>query len=152
MFYFNHTLMKNEFDYLLLPRDFAHCLNDRCSRAGECLRRQAALHVPSERPAFTVVNPACIVADGEDCTYFKADTRHCFASGITHLLDNVPHNDAVAIKQQLINYFGRTHFYRLWRKERLFSPAQQEYVRNLFLQRGIEEPPVFDEYVERYEE
>ena len=60
-------------------------------------------------------------------------------------------NDAIAIKRQMLTYFGRTHFYRLWRKERLFSPEQQEYVRQLFLERGLQEAPVFDEYVEQYE-
>ena len=70
---------------------------------------------------------------------------------MTHLLAYIPHNDAIAIIRQMLTYFGRTHFYRLWRKERLFSPEQQEYVRQLFLERGLQEAPVFDEYVEQYE-
>ena len=70
---------------------------------------------------------------------------------MTNLLAYIPHNDAIAIKQEMLTYFGRTHFYRLWRKERLFTPEQQEYIRQLFLERGLQEAPVFDEYVEQYE-
>lgn len=147
----NYACMKSEYDYQLLPETFAHCLNEQCERADGCLRRQAALRMPAERGIVTIVNPAHITPTGEDCSYFKADCLLRFARGITHLLDQVPHSDAVVIKQQLLSHFGRTHFYRFWRKERLLSPGQQEYIRQLFLKRGISGDPVFDEYVEQYE-
>lgn len=143
--------MKPEFDYQLLPHAFAHCLNGQCERADGCLRRQATLRMPTERGIVTIVNPAHMTPAGEDCPYFKVDCPQRFARGMSHLLDQVPHSDAVAIKQQMLSNFGRTLFYRLWRKESLFSPDQQEYIRQLFLQRGLSSAPVFDEYVEMYE-
>ena len=47
-------------------------------------------------------------------------------------------------------YFGTTHFYRLKRKERCFTPEDQLYVRDLLRQYNIEEEPLFDRYEENF--
>lgn len=143
--------MKPDFDYQSLSRHFIHCLNGQCKRADECLRHLVALRVPPDRELFTIVSPAYAAIADKDCRYFKADCLKLFARGMTHLLDSIPHKDAVVIKRQMLDYFGRTHFYRLWRKEVLFDESQQEYVRQLFKQRGLSAVPTFDEYVEMYE-
>lgn len=82
---------------------------------------------------------------------FVLDQPEQYARGITHLLDRVPHNDAVFIKQQMIAHFGQTNYYRFFRKERLVKPHEQKYIRQLFQKRGVTEEPVFDEYVEYYD-
>ena len=143
--------MEPKFDYNSVPYNFPHCFNKQCSLADKCLRHQVALRMPSERGVVTIVNPSCTASVDASCPYFKADSTQTYALGMTHLLDHVPHNDALIIKQQLLKYFGRPLFYRFWRKERLFTPEQQEYIRELFQKRGICETPVFDEYVEQYE-
>ena len=51
----------------------------------------------------------------------------------------------------MLEYFGRNSYYRFLRKERLISPSEQKYIRQLFRKRGIEDEPVYDEYLERYE-
>lgn len=143
--------MNKDFDYNLLPHAFTHCLNSQCKKGETCLRYKAAQHIPAELKKISIVNPAQVALVGEDCPFFKADELQQFALGMTNLLRHVPHEDAVIIKRQMRDYFGRSHYYRLWRKERMFSPEQQEYVRQLFLQRGLQEPPKFDEYVNQYE-
>lgn len=143
--------MKPDFDYSSSPSSFAHCMNKHCLRAKECLRYQMALRIPPERYTVTVVNPVHSSITEKNCSFFKPDCLILFARGITHLLERIPHNDAIAIKQQMLEHFGRTFFYRLWRKERLLNPCQQKYIQQLFIQRGIQEPPVFDEYIEQYE-
>lgn len=80
-----------------------------------------------------------------------ADEKKRFALGITHLLDNVPHKEALNIKRELMAALKRTTYYRCCRKERLLKPQEQEYIRQLFLEKGIKEEPVYDEYVEQYE-
>ena len=100
--------MKPEFNYQLIPYGFAHCLNRECKRANECLRSRAVLHLPSDRDTFTIVNPARTTTNGEDCHFFKEDKLKQFARGMTHLLDHIPHNDAVIIKRQMLNHFGKT--------------------------------------------
>ena len=49
------------------------------------------------------------------------------------------------------NYFSSHKESCPYRKERLLKPKEQEYIRQLFLKRGIKEEPVYDEYVEQYE-
>lgn len=142
--------MKPEFNYQLIPHGFAHCLNKECKRGNECLRYQASLHIPTEVRTFTVVN-SLFVATAEECPYFKADTPVLFAKGMTHLLARIPHNDAIEIKREMLKTFGRTLYYRFWRKEHLFNPKQQEYICQLFQERGLTDPPVFDEFIEQYE-
>lgn len=143
--------MKPDFDYNLIPHSFGYCLNSTCIHAAKCLRQLATSRIPKERNFITLVNPVSIAPSGKDCPHFKADSLLQFAQGMTHLLDHIPHNDAIIIKQQMLNYFGKNYYYRLWRKERLFTPSQQKYVRQLFEHRGISDAPVFDEYIEQYE-
>ena len=143
--------MSSDFDYTQFPYTFAHCLNSECLRAEQCLRQQVTLRMPKERGLVTVVNPNHVSPSGEDCKLFVLDQPEQYARGITHLLDRVPHNDAVFIKQQMIAHFGQTNYYRFFRKERLVKPHEQKYIRQLFQKRGVTEEPVFDEYVEYYD-
>lgn len=143
--------MSPEFDYKLVPAGFIHCLNGKCKQAKNCLRYQVTLRATAERKCFTTMNPAYIVATANDCPCFKADRMQKFALGMTRLLDKMPHADALAIKQQMISVFNRSTYYRCWRKERLISPDEQECIRKLFLDKGVKDQPVYDEYIEQYD-
>lgn len=143
--------MDTNFDYNLMPYDFVHCLNAECLRADTCLRHQMALRIPADRKTVTVVTPSSIKASGEDCPHFKVDQMVSYARGITHLLDHLPHNKSVIIKKQLLDHFGRSLYYRFWRKEYMISPAQQKDIRNIFHKNGIKEEPMFDEFISHYE-
>lgn len=72
------------------------------------------------------------------------------AYGMEHLLDNIPYRQAKEIRREMREYFGMTHFYRLKRKERCFTPEDQLYVRDLLRQYNIEEEPLFDRYEENF--
>lgn len=144
--------MKANIDYNEFPGRFAHCLNDKCVRGGQCLRRQMALAVPKERDCFMVVNPAQIgPISGENCTHFLLDQPQQYAKGIKRLYDKVPHKEAQTLKRQIMGYLGRTAYYRCYRGERLISPQEQEQIRQLFLQQNINEEPQFDTYIEYYQ-
>lgn len=143
--------MKPDFDYNLVPYRFLHCLNGQCMHAADCLRHQVSLRLPVEHEAVTIVNPARIALVKEDCPYFMPDRLQRFALGITRLFDSIPHADAVIIKRQMIAHFKTHMYYRFFRKERLITPAGQEYIRQLFLHRGLKEEPVYDEFVEQYD-
>ena len=60
-------------------------------------------------------------------------------------------NNVQLIPTTSLAELNRTTYYRCYRKERLLKPKEQEYIRQLFLKRGIKEEPVYDEYVEQYE-
>ena len=142
--------MKPDFDYSTVPYNFVHCLRTECPHAAECLRYQVALRVPGKCETINVVSPSYTPPKGKECAYFLKDCMQRFAMGIKHMLDKLPHTDAMIIKKQMINYFSRTVYYRHWRNERAFSPKEQAYIRKLFLRRGITEEPIYEEYIEQY--
>ncbi|WP_102406461.1 DUF6078 family protein [Parabacteroides bouchesdurhonensis] len=142
--------MKPNFDYKSVPYNFSYCFNDKCKRSAECLRHEISIHIPSEYGVISTISPMYKTPEGKDCPYFKPDKQERFALGITHLLDEIPHSDAVVIRRQMIDHFQRSTYYRCQRKERLISPDEQEYIRQLFVRHGIKNEPVYDKYVEQY--
>ncbi len=142
--------MEQPFDYDIIPPLFVHCVNSQCLRAGECLRRKAILNARPGKYTLKIVNPADIREDGEDCRFFFADKKTTFALGITHLLDDLPYNKALAVKTNLLEHFSKGTYYRILNKERVIKPHEERYIRNLFIKLGIKEEPRFDRYVEKY--
>ncbi len=137
-------------DYTSAPHLFGYCLNDSCSRAARCLRRQAALHLPPEREYFVVLNPSLAAAGGEACPYYAPDQPVRMAWGLTSLFAPLPHAVARAVKADMLAHFGASRFYRFKRKEYGLTPEQQAYVKRLFLSHGIESEPAYDEYRDVY--
>ena len=82
---------------------------------------------------------------------FKADKEKRYALGITHLLDDLPHNKAIAIKRAMNANFSKGTLYRIQKKERSITPAEQNIIRHIFIQYGIHADPLFDEYIEQYD-
>ena len=72
------------------------------------------------------------------------------AWGVRALLDDVPLKDAVSIKDRLLQHFGRSLYYRFYRKEYSIDPEQQEFIRRLFRQKDIKKEPAFEYYTEEY--
>lgn len=144
--------MDTNFDYNSFPASFVHCLNESCKRGEQCLRRQMALRIPNERTCMRTINPGYIesLPDG-NCKFFLLDQPQRYARGFTHLFDNIPHQKALAIKAQMLQYFGRTVYYRCYRKERLIKPFEQERIRQMYRSQQISEEPQFDEYVPYYD-
>lgn len=133
------------------PYNFLYCINAQCPQAARCLRYQQISRLTPRSHSLDVLNPMRITTENGECTHFLVDEQKRFALGITHLLDNVPHSEAVIIKNMLITYFNRATYYRCRRRERLITPAEQTYIRDLFVSRGITDEPLFDEYVLQYD-
>ena len=141
--------MTDNFNYKEVPGNYAHCLNEQCPRASECLRFQAAQYANAKTSSFLVINPKYI-ASQKECSLFHPDQLVRHAVGITRLFDNLPYSKARQIKRQLQGYFERNLYYRIYRKERYISPEGQDFIRELFRKEGILEEPVFDEYIDTY--
>lgn len=141
-------MLKN-FNYSQVPNGYAHCFNAKCKRAKECLRHQITYHIPEDIRTITVLNPAITSSKG-DCKEYIPCAPQKNAVGITHLLDNLPYSTARDIKNELIAHYGKTHYYRLKRKERFFTPLEQNYVKSVLNRHGITGKPEFDSYEETY--
>lgn len=143
-------IRKDGFDYKSVPRYFAHCFNDQCPKTNDCLRRLAAINNTPDKSFITIVNPACFPSNGHTCPHFKPQSKSHMAWGITHLLDNVPHKDATELRNEMINHFNKSLYYRFYRKEHALSPDDQRYILQLFKEKGITEEPVYDYYTDEY--
>lgn len=142
--------MKDEFNYNLVPSGFVHCLQDECPKAPKCLRNIAALHATTEHPYMTIVKPGCLPADKEQCPYFRSDEKIRVAWGVSRLFDKIPQKDATVLRDRIIGHFGRSRYYRFYRKEYCIMPADQDFIQKLFRQKGWQEEISFDAYSEEY--
>ena len=70
---------------------------------------------------------------------------------MSHLLDDIPHATAVAIRKEIYSLMGRSMYYRILNKERLLHPIEQEQIADIFRQYGISAKPAFDGYVDKYD-
>ncbi len=142
--------MNSDFTYDQIPFTFVYCLYSQCPKAADCLRHKLLALVPQERTVIGTINPVHIAAHQDKCLHFMPDRTVRFAMGITHLLDKLPHSEAVIVKNLLYGLFQRNMYYRIKNKERSIKPSEQESIRQIFLSRGITDEPVFDEYIEQY--
>lgn len=143
--------MEPESKYESVPQGFAYCLNEQCKHATKCLRYLVSKELTPKRTVFSIVNPACTTPQADSCPFFKADQMDRYALGITHLLDDLPHNKAMAIKRAINTHFSKGTFYRIQKKERLITPREQKIIRSIFIQCGIHTDPLFDKYLEQYD-
>lgn len=141
---------KDTFDYNSVPFMFTHCFRDLCPRRGDCLRYLAGVHCTEKPYHICTVNPRRIPENPEDCPYFRSTEKVSIAWGVKKLLLNVPLQKSRVMKKQMLAHFGRNTYYRFYRRELPVSPAEQEYVRQLFRRHGVTEEPEFDEYTETY--
>ncbi len=143
--------MELESKYESVPYNFAYCLNAQCKHSTKCLRYLVSKQLTPKRTTFSIVNPDCTTPQADTCPFFKADKEKRYALGITHLLDDLPHNKAIAIKRAMNANFSKGTLYRIQKKERSITPAEQNIIRHIFIQYGIHADPLFDEYIEQYD-
>ena len=141
--------MIEKLDYAMVPTGFVHCFNGNCKNANRCLRHQIIRFIPDTLWAVSVVNPARTSPTGKGAA-FMADTPVQYAVGMDHLLDQIPYLEAKRIKQRLLMTYGKNRFYQFKRKERTFSPEDQQYIRQVFRAYGVEDEPVFDAWQSGY--
>lgn len=143
--------MNKKIDYSDVPKSFLYCSHDKCPRRGKCLRYQVTLSISQKLPYYTTVNPQHIVGKEDKCDFFRLNETLRFASGISHLLDNVPYAVAVSIHKEIYSLMGRSMYYRIRNKERLLHPIEQKQIAAIFLKHGIKSELVFDEYIDKYD-
>ena len=142
--------MQNKINPEAAPYNYARCFNNQCPKADNCLHRMAALNDTNEYPFIKSVNPQCFPVDGRACPYFQSAQKIHVAWGIKHLLDEVPYKDVFELKHRMLGYFGRGKYYHFYREECFLTPEDQNYIRQLFLQKGITKEPVFENYSDEY--
>lgn len=136
-----------------IPRTFAHCLAEACPRKSQCLRWKAYELLPDNlQERILCINPKSVpTPQGVDCPHFVKMELQRYAKGMKRILDNVPHTNAMELKREMLEYFGRNGYYRSRSGERLITPEEQKEIRAMFVSRGLSGEIPFDEYVEQYQ-
>lgn len=143
--------MNEKINYNDIPKTFLYCNYKQCPHHNKCLRYQATLCIPQDIPYYTAINPCHIAGNENNCKYFKPCKTSRFASGMDHLLDNIPYSMAMTIRKELYSLMGRSMYYRIRNKERLLHPVEQEQIAGIFLKHGITSKLEFDKYIDKYD-
>lgn len=75
------------------------------------------------------------------------DSQEMLALGMTNIYDDVNTSVASAIKQDLVEHFGKGLYYRLKNGEKHINAEQQAYIAETFAKHGVTTPPVYDQMI-----
>lgn len=139
-----------QIDFSIVPSGYTMCLNRECLKAATCLRQMAEQSAPADIVRWNVISPKYLANLEGTCSHYRSSQKVRYAKGFTKMLENLPHKQMRIAISQLTNYFGRTHYYRVRKGERLLSPTDQQKILNLFKNCGASHPQEFDKYVEEY--
>ena len=133
-----------------VPDGWALCFNGECLRQGRCLRYRAGVLAPNDFTVSRCVTPKALV--GGACPHFAPIATARYAKGFTHIYDQVLKNDYTPLRKTMTEHLqNKRYYYAYMRGERLLSPAQQQWIIDLFAQYGYTKGPFFDDFEEVYE-
>ncbi len=138
------------FNYREVPYGFAHCFRGECPQCEHCLRHMAATHSSNGESCLTIVNPAHLPEPDTPCRFYIKGEKIRVAWGIKDLYEKLPMRQARAVRDSILARYGKTHYYRIYRKECHLLPKEQEYIAQLFRRYGIPDEPAFEYYTEVY--
>ena len=138
-------------DFAQIPDWWEVCQNTGCPKAAGCLRQLAFRNMPDTVTKWPCVMPWAM-KDGE-CKSFFSSEKVRLARGFNKMFARVRNrDDKYNMRRDLTDYLGsKGSYYRYKDGERILNPEQQQWILQLFLRYGYEEPLEFDEYVDNYD-
>ncbi len=134
-----------------LPNTFyARCHQAECPRAGQCLRRFAAVSEAGSKLYVMSVNPAALPDDLNGCPAFRPMVKRRVAWGVCHLWDDLPSRVAAEAKAEAIRHFTHTRYYRFYREELPLREDEMDYIAGLLKRCGYDGEPRYSRYSEEY--
>lgn len=131
-----------------VPKTFALCIHEQCPLAERCLRRMAWSAVVDGEEQFSIISPSYAVPD-EECRYFRSADRAVYARGFRGMQARMLPAQYVAFSQRLIGHFSRNCYYERRRGDRLCSPKDIAYIREVLVELNLGHLE-FDAYEEHY--
>lgn len=119
-----------------VPKTFALCIHEQCPVARHCLRRVAWSTVAESEEIFPIINPSHM-EPGEECRYFRPAERVVYARGFRGMQVRMLPAQYATFSQRLIRYFSRNCYYERRRGERLCSPKDMVYIREVLADLGL---------------
>ena len=141
--------MENNNLFKEITDSYTVCFAENCTKRECCMRYIAYRRLPDDTKRHSCVLPK--VWDEPQCSEFVEFKIEHKAWGLKRMFDRVVQADAVRMKSQVMKYLGgHTAYYRYYRGEKLLSEEQQEWIANLFRQKGYSADNLFEHYVDRY--
>lgn len=138
----------NNIDYNQVPHNFALCLHAECPMATTCLRRMVWSAVPEGEEYLTILNPSGIVPSA-GCRYYRPAQKEVYARGFRGMQARMLPAQYAKFSDKLTRYFSRNCYYERRRGDRLCSPKEIAYIREVLAEIGLSALE-FDAYEERH--
>lgn len=138
-----------------IPKDYTYCFSGKgiCPKADTCLRAIAAQvltdSTENSPKVIQTINPIYVqrLSPSESCPLYRDDKPVRYAKGMTQLFEDLPLKQSRTVRLRVMRCFScESFFYHCRRGIRLISPIEQEAIRNVFHQSGVESAPKFDAY------
>ena len=131
-----------------IPKTFSLCIHAQCPMADRCLRRVAWDTLVESEECVTIISPLRAL-QGEGCRYFRSAQRVTYARGFRGMQAQMLPAQYAQFSGKLMHCFSRNCYYERRRGDRLCSPKEMAYIREVLAEIGL--PTLeFDAYEERY--
>lgn len=141
--------LSEEFDFSTVPAWYVLCTNGECPLRQECLRFLAGSCAPEGLESALCVMPKAL--KGDRCRWFDRRQVVVMAIGFSHLYDPVLKQDYTAMRKSITRYLhGSKMYYEYKRGDRLLTPEQQQWIRQLVKSYGYDWEVPFDGFMEAY--
>lgn len=131
-----------------IPKTFSLCIHAQCPMADRCLRRVAWDTLVESEECVTIISPLRAL-QGEGCRYFRSAQRVTYARGFRGMQSQMLPAQYMAFSQRLISHFSRNSYYERRRGDRLCSPADIAFIREVLSSIGLSHLE-FDAYEVHY--
>ncbi|MCR5641819.1 MAG: DUF6078 family protein [Prevotella sp.] len=127
------------------------CFNEQCGKHKQCLRWQVGQYVPQELVACKCINPNNEQVVAGSCPVFRIAKPTRMAVGMRGFYHDMPGWQERVIKNNLIDIYTRTGYYRYHNGSKPIPPDVEEKIRAVCQKQGWDKPLHFDGYVESYQ-
>lgn len=138
----------NKISFNEVPANYPLCIKSDCPMADHCLRQMAMQVLTKRERLVSIVNPRR-TEDSEKCEFYRSDDPQMFGKGFTGMQQEMLPRQYAVFMRKLRNRFGRNAYFERRRGERLCSPDEVAYVREVLTSLGLQHLD-FDDYKEQY--
>lgn len=128
------------------------CYVENCPLRDGCLRWLVGQQMPQTAETYRCVNPNYEGVGSQQCSQYRNSQKARFAKGMLHTFtDDMPRSVEPAVRMGIISRSCRTYYFEYRNGKRLIPPAMQDFIRQLFRNKGWTGDVTFDSYVEDYD-
>ena len=130
-----------------IPEQYHLCMHTDCPKADSCLHQLAFRRHAELGSYLSLINPAQC-NKGDDCPHFADAQPIRFAKGFTNFKTHMYPKQYDRFMHRLILHFGRNQYFMRRRGDIILSPDEQEIIRMVLKEVGVDSHFEFDEYIE----